>query len=153
MTERRSERPVGEVQRRGMRVQVVRLPGDRAMVTGTPAAVGDALMRLQRAGRLASSTTPQPNGEPGQVMATCRLLPELQRLPVPRRRRLAGWVWAAVAGVGLAVLAGIGWLIYALVAAAADHIALIIGALLVAAVVLGGVGRACTTVITIRHHH
>ncbi len=53
---------------------MVRLPGDRVAITGTPAEVGQLLARLVESGRLAGSTMPAPTGIPGQVLVNCRLV-------------------------------------------------------------------------------
>lgn len=138
---------------RPARAELVLLPGDQATITGTPAEVGAALVELRRRGQLVGATAPVPTGIAGQVLVNARLLPAVQRTTPAPRRHVPGWVWATAAAGAVGVLGGLGWLLYVLVAAAADHIALIVGAIVLGAVLLGAGGRACTTIITIKHHH
>lgn len=139
---------------------IVWLPDDRATVVGELADVGAALHAMQRVGRLLAASTPTPTGLAGQVMVTCRLLPESAR-PAPRaaRRRLSGRMWAAVAATLLVSLAGLVWVAYALATAVSAGLAAIAAAggagvvLIVALALALASGRSCTTHVTVRHHH
>lgn len=125
--------------------EMVRLPGDRATITGTLGEVGQALAHLQNTGRLVSATAPTPTGLHGQVLVNVRLVPRPQAhavRPAPERRQLStGAVVAIVSGV-VVVLGGLGWLLYAALTALLEHAAVIIGALVLLAVVLGVIGKA-----------
>lgn len=131
--------------------EIVRLDDGRAMVTGTTGQVGAALEGLRRRGLLAAAGEPKPLGD-GRVVLTCRLLPAVRYAPQPRQR-LSSPARVGVAGAVLAVLGGLGWLAYQLLEVVIHNAYAVIGGLLLLALLLGGVGRACVTHITIRHHH
>lgn len=83
-------------------LQVIRLPGNRATITGPPARVALALDRLGFEGRLAGATNPVPTGD-GGVLVTVRLVPD----PVPAAAappRPASW-WTPARVVLVAVVA------------------------------------------------
>jgi hypothetical protein len=124
-----------------------------ARIEGTREQIGAALRRYHAEGRLVEFTQPQliPGGR-GQLYVTVRLLPAPQAHQPPARRRRTG-VYVLAAG-GLLVAAAIGWLVVAAIAWITTHIAIVLAALFVLAV-LGATGgrRACKTVITITHWH
>lgn len=127
------------------RGEIVRLPGDRATITGTIGEVGQMLARLQDTGRLVSATMPAPTGVPEQVMVNVRLAPQprVHARPLPERRQLPAWAVGSIVVGGAGVVGGVGWLIYEAVTAIAEHAETIVGALLlivVALAVVGGVG-------------
>ena len=113
---------------------VVRLPGDRVAITGTPVEVGQLLAGLAQSGRLASATMPAPTGIPGQVLVNCRLVTVLRpsRPAVRPVTRIPAAVWCVggvvTATAVTAVWATVAWLI--------DHWAILAGgaAVLIAAV-------------------
>lgn len=132
-------------------VTLARMPGNRASITGPLAEVSLALDWLQRRGELLSASPPQPTGS-GEFLVNCRLLPPVQRTPEPRRG-LSRAAWAAIVAGLLVVLGLLGWLAYELLEVVVHNALAIIGGLLLLALLFGGVGRACVTHITIRHHH
>ena len=124
-------------------VEVVRMPGNQLALTGTLAGVGQLLAVIERTGRLVSSTTPVATGVAGQVLVNVGLAPRVQihaaRQPAPRRKLSPRALWLIVAGV-LLLVAGIGWLVYAVMAAIAANLAvalLIVGAVVVVLAKLG----------------
>ena len=125
------------------RPEVVRLPGDRATITGSVGEVGQMLARLQETGRLVSATMPALTGIDGQVLVNVRLAPRprvTRQHPARRRmsrRAVGAVVVGAVAGAGIA-----GWLLLRMLSAIAEHAATILGALLLVAVVLVVIGKA-----------
>lgn len=128
--------------------EIVHLPGDRATLTGTPGDVGQLLATIQRTGRLVSSSLPVPTGVPGQVLVNCRLLPLVVRStaarPTPVRRRLPRWAFWSIIGTAVAVVAGLGWLVYSAVKAVAENpgpfIAVVVAVLVVLLLAGGGLG-------------
>lgn len=143
---------MSDVVRHSAGAVVTRLPGGRAMVTGTDVQVGLALDALRRRGLLIGADDPKPLGD-GRVILTCRLLQPVQRAPEPPRRRLSRRAWAAIAGGVLAVVGLAAWLAYEVLVLIIDHAMAIIGMLLFVGLLLLGAGRACVTHITVRHHH
>ena len=118
----------------GSQAVMVRLPGDRVAITGTPAEVGQLLARLAQAGRLASATMPAPTGLPGQVLVNCRLV-SVQRHTQPAVRpvaRIPAAAWC-VGGVTATAAVAAAWVT---VAWLIDHWAILAGgaAVLIAAV-------------------
>lgn len=133
-------------------LQVIRLPGNRATITGPPARVALALDQLGFEGRLAGATNPVPTGD-GGVLVTVRLVPDVALVAVvaspaaswwtPRRAAVAG----AIAAVVLAVIGTAGFLALSWVAA---HWVVILVALAVLAF-LGRpvVGRAVQVIVSV----
>ena len=127
-----------------IRAEVVRLPGDRATITGSVGEVGQMLARLQDTGRLVSATMPTPTGVVGQVLVNVRLAPQ-QREPARRRtprRRMSRRTVVAIAAAALGGVAIAGWLLLRVLSAIAEHAATLLGALLLVAVVLVVIGKA-----------
>jgi hypothetical protein len=136
--------------------EVVQLGHDRAAISGTLGQVGEVLGLLRRAGQLAAVSDPVPDGRPGDVIVTVRLLPA----PLPARRQVVRRrVWtrrrvAVAAGVGLAVTGLLGTLVYLVVAWVVAHLAAILAVLVVAGLAVGAFGpRVCRTVVTVTHRH
>jgi hypothetical protein len=143
--------PMSEVVRiRG--AEVARLGHDRAAISGTLGQVGAVLAEMRRAGPLVASD-PVPDGRPGHVIVTVRLLPAATRVRVRRRfwtRRRA----AVAAAAGLAVLGLAAWAVYLLVAWVVAHLAAVLAVLVLAGLAVGAFGpRVCKTVVTVVHRH
>lgn len=93
----------------GSRAVVVRLPGDRATITGTLVEVGELVAMLDRAGRLGAVSTPVPTGVPGEVLVNCRVV-KTQRVTVHQIRNVPAWSWWAVGTGAVVVAAGAAWI-------------------------------------------
>jgi hypothetical protein len=133
--------------------EVVRLGHDRAAISGSLGQVGAVLDLLRRAGELAAASDPVPDGRPGHVLVTVRLLPVLPATAPPAPfwtpRRAAALAAAGVAALGLLGVAG--WLLLTWLAA---HLAAVVAVLVAVAVLVGLAGpRACKIVITVKHWH
>lgn len=154
-------------------VQVLRLPGNRATLTGPADHIGQILDELNQRGTLVDTSDPQPDGRPGYVVVTLHLrLPQATTPQTAVTTRLANIAPAgtlrtssafrvgravAIAAVVAAVLTVLGmvvWAVIALTAWVVAHLALILGALVLLAILAGTAGpRACRTIVDITHWH
>lgn len=124
----------------GSRAVVVRLPGDRATITGTPVEVGELLAALDQSGRLSDLSTPVPTGVPGQVLVNCRVL-EVQHVTVRRVRPAPTWpLWVAGSGA-VVVAAGAAWVAVEVMDWLLTYWAAVVGGALVVGAALVGLGR------------
>ncbi len=136
------------------RVQAVRLPGNRAALTGTLAEVAPLLAALRRAGTLAAMSNPTPV-DATRVLVTVRLRPRTTLATPATPHRRGRWRTATVAtGIGLVLAAGAVWAAWAAVMWILAHLAVlaVAAAILTAAVTLR-CRRRCTTVVTVTHRH
>lgn len=123
--------------------EILRLPGDRATVTGTLTQIDALLSQLNRAGRLAAVSTPVSDGRPGRYVVNVRLLPDR----AARRARASRWSTRRIAltvAAAVVVLAGAATLVVLAVQWVMTHIALVLAVLIVLVLVTGGaVKRHC----------
>jgi hypothetical protein len=135
---------MNEIARTPAEPQILRLGADRASVSGTITQVNGVVERLRAAGRLASVSNPVPNGLPGGVLVTVRVLSPQRRLPAttPQRRTRwsRNWILAAISAV-LVVLVLCGLALRAAFLWTAAHAATI-GSVALVLVVLGVVALA-----------
>jgi hypothetical protein len=92
-----------DIARQGGPLQVIRLPGNRATVTGSPGRVAVALDLFRRDGQLVSATDPVPTAD-GGVLVTVKLLPAVPAPPAPAPRPASRWTPRTV--VALAAVIG-----------------------------------------------
>jgi hypothetical protein len=133
-------------------VQVLRLPGNRATITGPPARVALAVNTLGAEGRLAGATNPVPLGD-GGVLVTVRLVvPDLPAVTAPPPPE-SWWTPARVAIVAVASLAALGTIIAAVALALswlAAHWLVILAIGTVAALLgRGFLGRAVHVIVSV----
>lgn len=131
------------------RAQLVRLPNNRATLTGTVAQVSAMINRLGQEGLLVRSGEFKPTGVPDQVLVNVQLTPPVQphAYAAPTRRRLPTWAIVTIAGIVASLCAFVAWLIYQLVmtivASPGTAIAIALGAFLLLGA-LGGIGGGKT---------
>ncbi|MEU1884207.1 hypothetical protein ABZ491_01825 [Micromonospora rifamycinica] len=132
------------------RTHLVRTPNRPAAlvrrVVGTPAEVAATVALVRDSGRLLSMTHPQQIPGSDRVTVTVRFLDTTTPAPAPIRRLRRGRVIAAATVPGVAVVAGIGYLAVQLVQTIRAVFPLIVGAAVVALVLvllLCRSGRCC----------
>src|SRR3954468_10981304 len=83
------------------------LPGDRAAVTGTLTQIGHVVEQLRQAGKLISVSNPIPDGRPGHVVVTVRLVPvDLRPRHTTNQRPRRRWTRRRI-GVTTGVVGGV----------------------------------------------
>jgi hypothetical protein len=99
---------MNEIARTPAEPQILRLGPDRASVSGTVEQVSGVVERLRAAGRLATVSDPVPNGTPGGVLVTVRMLSPQRRLPATTPQRRTRWtrnrILAAVGAVAVVLV-------------------------------------------------
>jgi hypothetical protein len=136
-------------------VEVVNLSDVDKMLIGPPDRIDLWLTGLRNTGQLVKASHPVPDGRPGLYAVTVRLAPVVVRqAPAPRRTFWTPRRVGVAAGVGLAVLAGVGVLGYMVLSLIVAHLAAVLAVLVLGGLVAGAFGpRVCKTVVTIKHWH